>query len=119
MLLSSKESAEAGRVGETSRETIVADPATESELPLLLTPEQLAALVFQIEYDEKHVTHLRRHGGLPYVQFQLNGCRIFRYPREAVIQWLISRTHGLLQTMATHSSRNSTSSERTRRGLSR
>ncbi len=66
-----------------------------NELPVLLTPEQLATGVFQIGHDESHIAHLRRHSGLPYVQFQINGERIFRYPRDAVIQWIASRTHGV------------------------
>lgn len=64
------------------------------ELPVLLTPDQLAKDVFQIDHDEKHIAHLRRHGGLPYVQFQLGGRRIFRYPRAAVMEWIAARTHG-------------------------
>ncbi len=70
-------------------------------LPVLLTPEQLAAFVFQIEHDDKHVAHLRRHGGLPYVQFQLNGRRIFRYPRDAVLKWIAGRTHGATEATET------------------
>ncbi len=67
---------------------------SERELPLLLTPEQLARDVFQIEHDEAHIAHLRRQGGLPYVQFQLKGKRVYRYPREAVLAWIAARTHG-------------------------
>ena len=70
----------------------------ERDLPVLLTPEQLTAFVLQIDYDETHLAHLRRHGGLPYVQFQLNGRRVFRYPRDAVISWLQARTHGVKPT---------------------
>lgn len=72
---------------------------SRAELPLLLTPEQLAQVVFQIEYDEKHIAHLRRHGHLPYVQFQLKGERIFRYPRDAVIRWITVRTHSQAKCM--------------------
>lgn len=64
-------------------------------LPSLLTPSQLAEELFQIPYDEKHLAHLRRHGGLPYLQFQLNGQRIFRYPKMAVLKWIEKRTHGV------------------------
>ena len=66
----------------------------EDNLPVLMTPEQLAVVMFQIDYDEKHLAHLRRHGNLPYVQFQINGRRVFRYPRDAVIEWIATRTHG-------------------------
>lgn len=71
----------------------------QPELPLLLTPEQLAQIVFQLEYDERHIAHLRRHGHLPYVQFQIRGERVFRYPRDAVIQWITTRTHGQTKLM--------------------
>ena len=70
--------------------------AKNNELPMVLTPHQLAEELFQIPYDEKHLTHLRRHGGLPYLQFQLDGRRIFRYPREAILKWIEKRTHGTL-----------------------
>ncbi len=66
----------------------------ENTVPLL-TGEQLAQEVFQVEFDEDHIAHLRRHGGLPYVQFQMKGKKLFRYPRQAVIEWVKSRTHGL------------------------
>lgn len=75
-------------------------PTTEhrpnpGELPVLLTPDQLARDVFQIDHDEDHISHLRRQGGLPYVQFQLKGKRVYRYPREAVLAWIAARTHGV------------------------
>jgi hypothetical protein len=60
----------------------------------LLTPEQLAKDILQIDYDEKHIAHLRRHGGLPYVRLQINGQKIFRYPLEQVQKWITKRTHG-------------------------
>jgi hypothetical protein len=66
---------------------------TERDLPVLLTPEQLTIHLLQIDCDENHLAHLRRHGSLPYVQFQINGARVFRYPRDAVIQWINTRTH--------------------------
>lgn len=74
--------------------SVAVDSSNIRELPVLLTPDQLANDVFQIDHDEKHIAHLRRHGGLPYVQFQLRGRRIFRYPREAVLAWIAARTHG-------------------------
>lgn len=89
-----QENAEIVTAFELSRRARLAAPVAEGCLPVLLTPEQLAEVVFQIEHDEKHLAHLRRHGGLPYVQFQLNGRRIFRYPRGAVLKWIAGRTHG-------------------------
>jgi hypothetical protein len=67
----------------------------EKHLPTLLTPEQLATEVFQIEYDPEHIAFLRRYSGLPYVQFKRKGQAIFRYPREAVLKWIARRTHGI------------------------
>jgi hypothetical protein len=66
----------------------------ESIKEKLLTGEQLAEGIFQMEYDEKHLTHLRRHGGLPYMLFQRDGKKIFRYPLIPVMKWVETRTHG-------------------------
>ena len=72
------------------------EKSNKHNLPVFLTPKQLAEDVFQIDYNAKHIAHLRRHSGLPYLRFQINGVRIFRYPREQIMRWITKRTHGAI-----------------------
>jgi excisionase family DNA binding protein len=53
------------------------------ELPLFLTPEDLATL---LRVSQETVRRMARRGELPYVR----GIRVFRFPREAVLSLLYS-----------------------------
>lgn len=59
-------------------------------LPANLTGEELAAWL-RIPHDDRHLQHLRRREGLPFVCFQINGDRHYSYPSRKVLTWTEER----------------------------
>ena len=49
--------------------------------------------VLRVPYNEGHLKQLRHDGGLPYLRLRQANVWYFRYPAEAVMEWVKDRTH--------------------------